>query len=268
MHHLAPLAQAERLEALLDALVQTPTNGAFVFGITNLDDDGIEVSVLPCVDPVETLMGFEAPAAWNAVGVIAAARGVGDAGDASDALVVGFTIDRDGNQCSELRDSSRCRSATEPRGRIVDVCRRSLGLRTAAPESTTTGLWNAIWLDRVLVSILDDDLGASRPSWLAIVAMHPAATRTTTEAVELAFDARRRGAELGWPIARRRCAEGLLEIADLDPADAAWMDDGMFSRFARDGYVGHQPLLDDLAELLPVAVARRVRRVVELSESD
>ena len=138
-------------------------------------------------------------------------------------------------------------------------------LDTAEATADTTALWTAQWLERILILVLDADLGAPRPSWSAIVDLHPAADGRAPDAPELAFASCRRSLQLPWPVVRRRCAEGNVTIAGIDALDAAWMDDGMFSRFALDSYVPTPVVLDDLRELLPRATAERVRRTVELS---
>jgi hypothetical protein len=54
-----------------------------------------------------------------------------------------------------------------------------------------------------------------------------------------------------WSALRRACAAGCVDVADVDRAGAAWMDDGMFSREALGGYPPLTQMVADLRELLP-----------------
>jgi hypothetical protein len=120
-------------------------------------------------------------------------------------------------------------------GRVPDTCRRVLGLPTPPATIDPTVMWSIDWLDRVLVEVLRRDLDAPPLTWPAVERLYRGRDRDAAP----------------WAILRRECACGLLAIGGIDPATAAWMDDGMFSRQVIASYPELHELVADLGDLLP-----------------
>ena len=152
-------------------------------------------------------------------------------------------------------------------GRLVDACRRCLGLPTAPPPSDSTALWALLWLDELLARAARGEPPADPD---AAVRAHPAVAMVADGAPDLLDEAVSRLTRLGqmlgearpWPELRRRAAAGEWPVEGLDAAGAAWMDDGMFARWVVAGF----PLLDDylleLDRLVPASVVASVRRAL------
>ena len=197
---------------------------------------------LDCTDIVCALCGFVAPAEWHAFGVVTPGRGVRldtpvhDHGEVTACALV----DRAGRVVSEVRAADGSVVCSGPTvGRVVDACRRALGLATA-PSVCGPEVWFVLrWIDRVLATVLDADLGTP-PSWAALDALDG---RDRHRA--------RAGAVRSWRVVRAACARGELEVPGIAPPAAAWMDDGMFGREAIAVFAPLADTLRDLHALLP-----------------
>jgi hypothetical protein len=209
------------------------------------------VRALPLIDPIGSLYGFRAPAAWDAFGVVASgtAQAVDRPGDAPRRVRVVHLLDRHGIEVSMAKAEGTTApmivdlcGAPDTAGRVPDTCRRVLGLPTRPPTVPTAALWAVDWLDRVLAEVLGRDLGAPPLSWPAVERLHR----------------RRDGDVAPWSILRRECAAGQLTIGGVTPAIAAWMDDGLFSRQVIAAYPELHELVADLADLLPAEVWRQL----------
>lgn len=152
---------------------------------------------------------------------------------------------------------------TEPPayGLTVDGLQRAMGLPTAPPDVCVTQLLTTAWLERVL------EVGRNRRrplSWSAIIALHPAqevlgAAAGDGDLVQLN---RQMDTAVTWGRLRWWAIEGRWEVPGLTPTDAAWLDDGAFSRWALAGRSPLPRLVAALAGVIGPAHARRCARVV------
>ena len=171
-----PAAPAALLPHLASLLTEVPLAEPVAVGVS-WPHPGHDVELafrhLDCTDVVCALGGFVAPASWAAFGVVAPglAHDLGAPDEPPVPVVACALVDRDGRVVSEVRDvlGEPCAGGAS-QGRVVDVCRRALGLPTDPPPFGTA-VWHALqWVDRVLTAVLDADLG-DVPSWDALDAL-------------------------------------------------------------------------------------------------
>jgi len=240
------------LQQLTDVLARSGHVGLTAVGVSFVDGDiELALKALDCHDVVQGLAGFRAPAAWDAFALVARATARHIERRAwSQAVTVAVLASRDGGTASAVRrlHADGDDTSGEPRdelldklervnggeGRVLDTCRRVLGLPTA-PPTHTTALWSAIhWVDAALSAVLAAELG-TKPSWQELRRL----------------DRGRRHAEWPWSLLRADCAAGRLRIPTISRDAAAWMDDGMFSREVMTAYPPVAEMVADLRELLP-----------------
>lgn len=259
-----PTRDLEALARRLDAIAEEAGWGSppLLIGLT---DDGVDDVNPPApvpgssgtdpTDLVASLVGFDAPATWAAMAVVVQGRSWAlDDGDADPRPIrLTHVVDRQGGSASVMRHAGEepVLGGAEGQGRLVDVCRRALGLTTAPPPEETTGLWALLWLDGLLARAAR---GEELAGLVAAARAHPAIEMVADHEPELVDEAAHRLVRLGrlfghardWSHLRRAAAAGEWAVEDLAPEGAAWMDDGMFARWVTAGF----PLLDDyLAEL-------------------
>jgi hypothetical protein len=155
-----------------------------------------------------------------------------------------------------------------PVGRVADVLRRVLGLPTAPPSTSPDELWARLWLDRVL-----EEVGADRRrhwSWPSVAVLHPAARLVLDDVGGDLFDVAESMPRLAEILARSRSWSDLRHgyvagqwDAPAVPAEiAAWMDDGIFSRWLLDGVPVCGATLLALRDLLPAGVTDQIERLL------
>jgi hypothetical protein len=233
------------LRQIIELLAQTGPEQPTAVGISLLDGE-VEFAVKPLddADVVRALGGFHAPRSWEAFAVVA--PGVAhrlDSGQ-SQRIVIGALAARDGFTATALTGLADPPSDGGD-GRVLDACRRVLGLPTAPPTHGPE-LWAAThWVDAILGTVVGADLGQV-PSWDTLRALDRGA----------------RYAGGPWSVVRRRCASGRLRIPSIDARGAAWMDDGMFSREALTAYPPITELVADLRQLLPWSTYEAVLRAL------
>jgi hypothetical protein len=231
--------------------------------------------------PIDELAGFVAPPEWSALGVVAPGRAhaFGDRSPPPDRVVISHLVGRDGSSawiCEPL-DGPASEGAADGlddagRGRIDDALRRGLGLPTHPAEHDPVALWARLWLDAVLAAVAADP--ARGWTWVDVALLHPAARLLHDQAPAAPIDrsevadAVPRLAELlsdgrPWVDLRAACASGAWTVEWLPAELAAWMDDGIFSRWMLDGVTPCDELLDALGELVPAALVDRVRLVLD-----
>lgn len=234
------------LRALVEIFADRELPEPIAFAIARTSDQAVDVAVkpLPATDPVGSLYGFVAPGEWQSFGI--ATGGTAFHFDAPGERVrvhIVHAVDRSGAELTVARGGLEL-DAEPAVGRVPEICRRVLSLPTAPPTAPTDELWALDWLDRMLAEVLARDLGEPPPSWTALRRL----------------DRRRPASEFPWAILRRLCSDGSLSIGGVPPYQAAWMDDGMFSREVIAAYPERDEMLADLAELLPAATVERIRR--------
>jgi hypothetical protein len=233
------------LRQIIELLAQTGPEQPTAVGISLLEGE-VEFAVKPLDDSdvVRALGGFRAPPSWEAFAIVA--PGVAHRLDSgtSQRVVIGALAASDGFTTTALT------GLDDPPpdggdGRVLDACRRVLGLPTPPPAHSPE-LWTAThWVDAILGTVVGADLGHV-PSWDTLRALDRGA----------------RYAHRPWSMLRRRCASGELRIPSLDTRGAAWMDDGMFSREAITAYPPITELVADLRQLLPWSTYEAVLRVL------
>jgi hypothetical protein len=284
----APPTEADLIERLAEALVDNLGGDAGLerealsIGIVTTGADGLSLAVRPLIgpDPVVELLGFVAPASWSAVGIVSTARwanltdgelaGVPHRRRRADGRArLAYLVTRTGASLVVLQQEGAERITRwfapghEHVGRIDDVCRRMLGLPTRPPSYPPLGLWAVMWAD----SLVRRGSATRLQTWREVALSHPVVARlavddesllatATDDLVELAASYANL---LGWAELRSLCARGQWPLVDADPDDVAWMDDGMFSRWAVADLPELDDLLDDVDLLLPEALRRRVR---------
>lgn len=238
--------------------------------------DGFELGVRPFdgeMSVAEALSGFTAPAEWLAIGVVSEgnARHLADRAERRRVRCV-HLVDRSGASGSTLRlqgeEATVLSSADDhdPSGRIDDVCRRALGLATAAPERSSVELWTLVWLER-LIEYRGCAPADTRLPWREVAELHPAVALLVGDDERWGGQASQHLTRLGellaevhsWPVLRMACAAGEWPV-DGVPADVAeWLDDGAFSRWVLGAFPGLDQLAAAACEVLPPSIGRRVR---------
>lgn len=223
------------------------------------------------VDLVAALVGFVAPPTWEAMAVVVQGRSWLLDDRSADPRPVRLThvVDCVGAGASVLRHAGE---APQPRGdpgegRLVDACRRALGLPTPPPPDDTTELWALLWMDNLVARVARGE----RPRGLVAAARaHPAIEIVAEHDPHLLDEAIARLVRLGrmlghqrsWPKLRAACAAGEWPVEDLTADGAAWMDDGMFARWVLADFPPLDEYLDELADLLPEGVVDAIADVL------
>lgn len=221
-------------------------------------------------DPVAAFVGRDAEPGWSAYGIVATGR-VHDLAEeggrahgrrrpVEQRARMGHLVDRSGASVSYLHlegEEARHREDASG-GRLDDVCRRALGLPTPPPAVAVDVLWATWWLEDLLVAAREGGVTtwadaaarhlATRPAARPIVGVLP----DDPDPVQLAVAAHRLAAEWPWDDLRRLVATGgLTTLPQVAPEAAAWMDAGMFSRWALVDEPPLSMLLDACSGLLP-----------------
>ena len=258
-----------------------------------------DVGWMPLGDahPLEAVLGMVVPPEWHALGLVCCGQALAEPTDPAGDLPVRVTtlLTRGGKATTVLREPGGARHITEvPGGALGDALRRALELPTAPPPASSAGLWVAWWLDRIVEAAMASPPSARWPvpgrlpgspaGWAAVAGRHPACPfappgrgpRPATLAAATRDLARR------WPWCRLRTdprmrvtfvvggADGdVATLPDLPPQDIAdWMDDGMYARWLLGSFPAVADLLDACDQLLPDALADRVRTTVALTLPD
>ncbi|MBI2703909.1 MAG: hypothetical protein HYX32_01260 [Actinobacteria bacterium] len=284
----------DRLEQLALVLVSDldaspdPAPEVLAVGILPPEPDKLAVAIRPLegADPVASIIGFKSPADWLATGIVATGRwsAMSDAEAASGTIVrrsrrkpegrirMAHFVTRAGAVLAVMSKDGARPEAHWPDpggqyGRADDVCRRILGVPTAPPNRDVRELWALVWCDVIVERVLN----GAPPAWPEIASAHPAIGQlgtidaaTTAWAVDNLVGVGDEYASLHpWDELRQLCARNEWPVTGIDPEHAAWMDDGMFSRWAAEPYPELSEMLDDLAVLLPPESAYRVWRTVD-----
>ena len=253
-----------------DAEAEAEAGSRLAFGFRILEDGQ---------HPLDLLLGFVAPPAWTAIGLVCFGWAAPPEDGALEAerhtttgrrpsqhprrqrVRVTTLVDRDGDEraTATLDDGT---VVDEPgTGTVTDALRRCLRLPTAPPPVGSAELFAALWLA--------DVAAAGRPlSWTETALRHPALRllaehRQRPQPEELIGFARSLHRAVPWEQLRQRAADGRRDGGiGVEPSLAAWMDDGMFARWVLGGLPPLPRLLTDAARHLSPDVLRRVRRAL------
>lgn len=200
-------------------------NGGGVLVHVVASADGPDVGILPLEGqaPADALLGAAAPEQWAALGV--ATRGRARPLDAPsrsarpvEAEVV-VIVARDGRVVSRLRQGDRVFTETPASGLTLDCLQRALGLPTAPAEVPPSQLLAVIWLERVVRTCRR----RGQPlRWTRMTGLHPAA--------DLLMAMEKSDQSLDWGRLRQLVIEGAWPELSPTGEEAAWFDDGAFSR--------------------------------------
>ena len=227
-------ARPSLLVPLVEALASAELTPS-LYLVSGLHADEIEVATRPAspAGVVADLCGLTAPAHVEAVGIVsgATARHLDDPGATWRVGVVCF-VARDGTTASVITpDGEVWVSGPDdpgPVGHLADMCRRALGLPTPPSEVGVDALTAALWADRVLAAALaGEPLDRRR-----VAALRPGPVRS-------------------WGEVRTARAAGAWGELDIDPADAAWMDDGAFARWVLAALPDPVDTVGDLVDVVP-----------------
>lgn len=262
----------ERLSDSLCDVIAKGGDGFLVHLVAAPDGDGHDVGTKPLegIAPAEALMGTVVPEHWWAFGLAVGGwvRPMGPegrvgerAGRAANVVVV----TRSGEIVSRTRIDGRTMTEPPAYGITLDAIQRALGLPTAPPLVTTGHYFSAIWLESVIAVSARRPRGGRRLRWSEVCRLHPtfmvlADADPGDSAVELAAMAIERSCR--WERLRWLVVEGAWPERTLTPTEAAWFDEGSFSRWV----LGNRPplptLLDDVARRAGTTTARRCAGVL------
>jgi hypothetical protein len=272
---LAALAHVLDQAFVLDGWGQPPSIVRVTGAAPGARTGTLELGLRPVTDlgggVIDALLGFTAPPAWHVIGAVSEGTAHPLDGGVPQTARVIHLVSRQGESASVVRllgddDVQVDASAGPPDGRLDEVCRRVLALPTAPPESSPQALWASTWLDRVLARSAGSGTRAAALSWADVAALHPAVTVIAPDDPALAAEAGDHLEEMGnalvlafgWGALRARCAAGEWPVPGIPPSLAAWMDDGMFARWAMFAYPALDVLFDDLDVLLAPDVHARI----------
>ena len=236
------------LDFLADSLVRAiADNGEGVLVYVSATPDGHDVGVLPLDDlaPTEVLFGAVAPHHWSALGVAALGHawpldrpaGTAPAGSGNVRAGVVVLVARDGRLVSRVGLGDRVLSEVPRSGRTLDCLQRALGLPSAPPDVPPVLVGAVLWLEGVLRG----------------EASSCADLRTTSGQLDGSLD---------WDRLRRLVVGGAWPDLCLTTEEAAWLDDGAFSRWVMGQCRPLPVLLAGLRRVLDPADARRIDRLV------
>jgi len=202
--------------------------------------DGGDVGLLPLdgAAPAEFLLGTVAPAEWSALGVAARGRAGPPSGHRPSSRVeVVVLVPRVGEVIGRMRDRGEVVAEPPAYGVTLDCLQRALGLPTAPPQVPAVHLLATAWLEAVLRT--SDPLSA-------IEMLEPGLEWNS----------------LGWARLRQLAIEGRWPYSTVSPEDAAWFDEGSFSRWVLDGSPPLPALLAEMAAKVGFAEARHCAGVL------
>lgn len=202
--------------------------------------DGGDVGLLPLdgAAPAEFLLGMVAPADWSALGVATRGRSrpLDGHGPSSTAEIV-VLVPRVGEVIGRMRHGGEVVKDPPAYGLTLDCLQRALGLPAAPPQVPVVHFVATAYLEAVLRTGGD-------PSTMEMMAP---------------------GLEwgsLGWDRLRQLAIEDGWPSSTLSLEDAAWLDDGSFSRWILDGRLPLPALLAEVAATVGMAEARECTGVL------
>jgi hypothetical protein len=220
--------------------------------------------------PREFLMGQVAPAEWLALGLVswgwAAPPDQGRPSahpDRQRARTV-LAVDRAGGVAGRTHIAGGDTLDEAPEGSLVDCLRRVFGLSTSPASVGTEMLFATLWLGDILAVA---GRSGRRLGWGEVAGLHPAVRMLAGLGREIGPDvlvpaARALATVYGWEDVRRQCIERSWLAKEVTPAEAAWMDSGMLSRWLLGGFAPMPVLVGQISEAVDDGAGRRVRRTL------
>lgn len=246
------------LEQIACSLAEADAPSPAVVGVLERRCGHVDVAIRPTGPdgPLAELLGWRAPPAWPAVGVVAPLGPNTTTGGPGGC--VALLVDRWGGTACARRVGAPPATVLEVTGGpVLDACRRALGLATAPPAVPLRAMWSHRWLDRLVERLATgeplDPEGA--------LALHPLAHLATggVDLVDLADSA---AGSATWAELRSAAAARTTACAASDPTLVTWMDDGMVARWLTERLPPRADLEAVVGELATPAVARSVAAVL------
>jgi hypothetical protein len=244
----------EDLAAFIDAGAEERgwNEGHFLVNVVGFDTEGVDLGFKPIEGhPLDSLLGFTAPAEWVALGVCAEGWAASmDSGQrpsqSKGRMRIRNTtlVGRGGAVASGMRlAGEEFKQMGEGVGTILDALKRALGVPTAPPEVPFEG-----WVARMLLMLIigDTPQGHRRVPWCQL---RPSLDNYKALA-----------AEGTWETLRGVASKRENMVADLTCEDAAWMDAGMFSRWVIGGLPSYEHLLEEARQAATPEAFSQVRR--------
>lgn len=156
-------------------------------------------------------------------------------------------------------------------GYLHDLCRRILGLQTLPEPSPPASSFVACWLATVLDVAADPRTCHLARTWPDLIELHPLVDALRWQYSDLdnappevfAAIAALVTSGLDWELLRRGVAAGDHDCGGLSPAEASWMDAGMFARWTRGCHRDVGELLDDCSLFLEPTLFDRLQCAIE-----
>lgn len=203
--------------------------------------------------PEHSLLGFELPSRFFAIGIIAASVVATPPSRGHRSAALALAVSRDGDIVSLLGSDQDVIETHHPQGWLVDACLRSLGLATSPCGASPLEFPIALWLDRIMIAILNTT-ETGPVSWADAVDLCPVPSAwRSLDPIDL-------GTTLGsttpsWAALRAGTAQGTRAPVGVRPSWAAWMDDAMFARWCMGSFPDIASLRADVEFLASDSVA-------------
>lgn len=225
-----------------------------LFGVTHCGSKRLRSGTDRVAD---TVLGFIVPESFEGVVAVAEAVVTTRASQFRSArLAVG--VWRDGTETGVICADGDEMTASQPRGWLIDACRRSLGLATSPTRARSIALPVAIWLDRLMVQLVQTgeplewaEAVESCPVPSDLRSIYPAELGQAIAA-----------STPGWSALRRAAAGGASIPVPIEPGHADWMDNPMFARWCLGFFPDVDELRADLEFLAPTQVAVNVEACI------
>lgn len=206
--------------------------------------------------PEDAVLEFVLPHEYSAIGVLASSVVSTPPGRSHHDAALAIGVPRSGDIVSLLATKDKVVDTKEPQGWLIDACLRSVGRATLPCQIPALEFPIALWLDRLMIAILNAPADES-VTWETAVRLCPVPARwRSRDAVDL-------GGTLGsttrsWGALRTASTQGLRAPVGMTPDRARWMDDAMFARWCMGSFPDLASLRGDVEFLAPPDVAEGV----------
>ena len=206
--------------------------------------------------PEDAVLGFVLPRAFSAMGVLASSVVATPPGRNHRNAALAIGVDRAGQTVSMLATNDDVIDTHEPQGWLIDACLRSVGRATPDCEITSLAFPIALWLDRLMVAILD--ASSSEPmTWANAVELCPVPRRwRSTDPIDLGTTLA--STTRSWKALRAAAVDGTRSPVGISPERAEWMDDAMFARWCLGSFPEVASLRSDVEFLASDEIAEGV----------
>lgn len=212
--------------------------------------------------PADAILGYVLPPEFQAI--VAVAESVVSSGSSRHReATLAVAVSRSGQEVCFLDSAGTVTETFQPQGWLIDACRRAVSLPTRPESAHPLELPLALWLDRIMVEVLQTQTPLT---WAAALSLCPVPSRWISDRSE------HLGATLAsitptWSAARSGAANGNPLPVPMVSAHAAWMDDAMFARWCLGYFPDLAELRSDIEFLAPPGVAAQVDATIRCAYS-